>query len=139
MNKNNNKFSFIFSSIIVIGVAIFLVILFRSINKETKIDLNDNYFEVKGLYGANFNYDDVTLIELKDTLPEVTYKTNGADFGEAKKGNFDVSGLGNCKLYILTKNGPFIYLKINDKYVIINYRDKNKTEQLYNGLSAHMK
>jgi len=139
MNRNVNKrVSLIIGGIIVIASILFVAILFKSISKETEIVMSDNYFEVTGIYGDKFNYKDISLVELKDTLPKVISKINGADLLETKKGYFDVTGLGKCELYILVNKGPFLYLTINHKYVIINYKNENKTEQLYKNLSEQI-
>ena len=140
MSKNLSKHhSIILGSIILIGSLIFVIVLFKSISKETPIVICDDYFEVDGMYGAKFNYDDITLMELRDTLPEVNNKVNGADLLEIKKGYFNVDGLGECRLYVLTNKGPFLFLMIHEKYVIINYSEKDKTEQLFNNLSKRIK
>lgn len=136
--KKINKFSYIISAVVLLCSAIFVLVLYLMINKETEIILNDQSFEVKGLYGATYSYNDITMIELKNTLPKIISKTNGADWGHVKKGFFDVTGLGNCKLYVLTNNGPYLYLKTKDNYVIINYTDKNKTNNLYNNLLKYL-
>jgi hypothetical protein len=142
-NEKDRKLAVLISSImtvvITVGVIIFLVILFNSTNKETETVLSDTSFEVKGMYGAVYPYKEILSVELKDTIPEITMKTNGAAIGAAKKGYFTVEGLGKCKLFLLSKEGPYVFIKTKDSYVIINYSDKNKTEALYNDLADKMK
>jgi hypothetical protein len=65
-------------------------------------------------------------------------KTNGAWLDESKKGYFELEGMGKCLLFSLSDEGPFVYLNVNGQYIIINYAEKSKTEQLYNDLTQKL-
>jgi hypothetical protein len=136
---NSTMISLILGGVIVIGVAIFLILLFKSTTKETQITLSDNSLVIDGMYGDTFNYSDITSVELKDTIPVIKLKTNGAWLGESKKGYFDLEGMGKCLLFSLSDSGPFVYINADGQYIIINYEDKSKTEQLYKDLSEKVK
>lgn len=139
MKLSNNKIGIIFGSVMVIVVMIIIAVTTLRTNQETKVTFSDQYFTIKGMYGDQYNYADINLIELKDTLPEITNKTNGAALGKTKKGYFDVTGLGNCILFLFENQGPYLYLKIHDKYIIMNFKDADKTKQLYDELSGRVK
>ncbi|MBH1939998.1 hypothetical protein I5677_03690 [Mobilitalea sibirica] len=139
MNQSSRKlFSYILGAIILVGVTIFLVVLYNSTKKETEIVISDEYFEVQGMFGATYYFDDIEVIELRDTIPKITRKNNGSGLGEVKKGDFEVEGLGSGKLFILSKEGPYIYVQTKDSYVIINYKDQTKTKELYESLTTYL-
>jgi hypothetical protein len=138
MKKKNFKMNNMMGIIIGIAAFIFVMVLYRKINQEMEIIVADNYFQVTGMYGGKFQYDDITLMELKDEIPKILSKTNGADWSSVKKGNYEVEGLGEGKLYIFTDVGPFLFIKTKDSFVILNYKDENKTKQLYEAISKHL-
>jgi len=127
---------FALAAIIIAGVILFIVLLGRSTNKETEVVLSDTSIEVKGMFGCLYDYDEISAVEMKDTMPPIGRKNNGSGLGEVHKGRFEVDGLGECRLYILSTQGPFLFIKTNDSYVIINYKEKEDTEKLYQDLLA---
>jgi hypothetical protein len=138
-NKEKKTFgvmaNLILSTIIVLGVMVFLIILFQSTTKDTKITVSDNSIKIGGMYGDTYSLSDITSLELKESLPAILEKTNGAAIGESRKGYFMLAGLGKCKLFTLADEGPFIYLNLKGQYIIINYKDQSKTKQLFNDIS----
>ncbi|MCX7771614.1 MAG: hypothetical protein N2376_00690 [Clostridia bacterium] len=122
------------AAIILAIVGIILISLNYLTNKDAEGLLRTGSVEIKAMYGGTFSYKDIASIELRDILPEVTEKTNGAWLGDNKKGYFTVTGLGECLLQVQTNQGPFIFVKLPDKYLIMNYADSKKTEAVYNGL-----
>lgn len=125
--------------ILIAGISLFVFFLGQSTNKETEVVITATSFEVKGMFGGTYGFDKVTAIEMKDTIPAVGKKINGSGLGEVMKGSFEVEGLGECKLYVLSKSGPFLYVLADGEYVIMNYKDKANTEMLYNNLLAKWK
>jgi hypothetical protein len=136
--KNSTIAGLIIGGVVLIGVAIFLYVLNKNVNIETEVIVRDSEFEVQGMYGGIYEYSSVTSVELKDSIPEILERTNGAAINEVKKGNFKLQDLGLCRLYLLSEEGPYLYIKVNDFYVIINYKDKTMTEVLYQELSAKL-
>ena len=142
MEKNikNKSFSPAISiglaGIVLVGVVVFLIFLNISTTKEAAVIINSQTFEIKGMYGNSFSFKDVTSIELKDTIPTVGMKTNGAGLGETKKGYFEVDGIGECLLFIHINKGPYLYIKAGNRQIIINYKDEEKTKQIYQTMMA---
>lgn len=136
---NGTVMGIILTGAILLAVGAFIFYLNGSTTKDTEIAVSDTSFEVKGMFGGVFEFDKVSSIEMKETIPAISTKINGSGLGEVCKGRFEVEGLGKCSLYILSKTGPFIYVDVDGKYVIINYKEKEKTEKLYNELLSSWK
>lgn len=118
----------------------FIFLSFKSTMQETEVVITPDTIEFKGIYGGKYAMGDVVEIILKDTLPTVLKKINGAGLKDIKKGCFHLEGIGECKLFVHNvKKGPFVYIKVNEQYIIINYKDQAKTEQLYNTLVSNTK
>lgn len=120
--------------IIFLGVAIFLFMLFNGTRKEIEVIIQGNQIVFKGQYGVTDNLKEITDIQLKNDIPAIGMKVNGAGLGEIMKGDFEVEGLGTCRLFVHSEKGPFIYMMVDGKYTIINFKDSAKTMAIYEEL-----
>jgi hypothetical protein len=134
-----NAMKITFAGVIIIGAILFILFLNSTTKKETEVKIAGETFEITGSYGKLFNFKDVTSIELKDTLPTIGRKTNGAGLGEVKKGYFELDGMGNSLLFINANKGPFLYIKAGDTQIIMNYIDGEKTKKLYQDMKTRWK
>lgn len=125
--------------IIVAGAAIFLTNLSNSTNEEATAVISADSVEFTGMYGATYEFSDILEISLDDTIPAAGYKYDGSGLGEVKKGDWEVEGLGRCRLFVMSKNGPFVVMRTTDRYVIVNFKDSEKTKELYNNLLEAVK
>lgn len=119
---------------ILVGTAIFVFTLMGGTKKEAEVKVTDGQIVITGQYGITYQLTDVSDIQLKDDIPAIGRKTNGAGLGEIKKGDFMVDGLGKCRLFIHKESGPYIYLTVGDGYTIINFGDPAKTTAVYEEL-----
>jgi hypothetical protein len=92
-------------------------------------------FEITGMYGDEWNYEDITSIELMEKLPEVTVRTNGVGLPTLSKGHFKVRGYGSSLLYIQKGSSPYIYIELNDKKIFINDKDPVQTRLWFEQVS----
>lgn len=137
--RNSIIAALIIGSGIIIALIVFFWLADKNKQVENEVVLNDTNFQVTGLYGASFNYDEVVSLELKEELPKITRRSNGASLGEINKGDFVLEGLGLSRLYLVSDEGPYIFIKINDFYVIINHIDQTLTKNLYSELVKRVK
>lgn len=117
----------VFFAAIVIGVSS----LMFSGNKASDIIIGNNDIEIKGMYGTDILIDDIKEVTLEESIPRIIAKTNGSNLGSKLKGNFKLEELGKVKLFIDKDKPPFIFIKLEQGYVIINLDNKQDTENLY--------
>ena len=117
-----------------LGVAIFLFVLVNGTKKETEVIIQGNQIVFTGQYGVTDDLKEITDIQLKNDIPAIGMKVNGAGLGEIKKGDYEVEGLGTCRLFIHTEKSPFIYMMVDGKFTIINFKDSTKTMAIYEEL-----
>ncbi len=110
--------------------------LFTHGNKETQVIVSDNLIDIKGPYSSKYAIKGIESVELKDTIPEILSKSIGYDMGSSQKGDFNLKGIGGARLYVNNEKGPYIYIKKEGKYIIINLKDENKTRELYDSIKA---
>jgi hypothetical protein len=129
-----NIISIAVTIVILAAVAVFLTILFTSTNEETKAVFGEDSVQFTGMYGETYAYADISSVTLEDNIPAIGEKTNGAGLGDVKKGDWTVDGLGKCRLYVMSANGPYVVMKTNGGCVIISFKDPEKTKGLYESL-----
>jgi hypothetical protein len=104
-----------------------------------KITLSERSIKISGIYGQNINIADIKNVELVNNIPEIILKTNGFNFGETLKGNFKLKDYGNCKLFLKSKDGPFLMIIDNKgERILINYENRTDTEQQFEELKKMM-
>lgn len=118
--------------IIVTGLLVSTMLIYGA--REPKVEVISNKIIINGMYSSSINKEDIREISLQDTIPKVLKKTNGFDFGYILRGNFTLEEIGVAKIYIRENKAPYIVIKTENKYYIINYKDSNKTIELYNKL-----
>lgn len=106
-------------------------ILYRG-TQETGIVYTDDSFYIKGMYGTRVNYQDISSVDTIYSMPKIKIKTNGFAFGKICKGNFKLTNDTVVKLFIHCDLHPVIVIQCKkDKNVYINFRDRQKTLDLY--------
>lgn len=111
-----------------------LIITFSLGSEPNEIKITDSSIVIDGSYGTSIKKVNITAIESIEILPEISSRTNGYSDGANKKGDFKLENGEKVKLYIQSKEGPFIKITSKDKVVFINYKDKDKTLELLNNL-----
>jgi hypothetical protein len=113
---------------------LFVFILLQGTKTEAEVILKDQTVEITGQYGKVYNLSDISEVRLADTIPAIGRKANGAGLGDIKKGIWEVEGMGQCRLFIEAAGGPYILLTTSQENVIINFKDAQKTQDLYQTL-----
>ena len=120
---------------VILAVAgVFVLSVFSATNKETEVKIENGMISFSGQYGASYSLSELSEVQKADSIPPLGTKVNGASLGQVKKGDFKVEGLGTCRLYVQSENGPYLLLKFKSATVIINFKDAQKTLSLYNSL-----
>lgn len=100
-------------------------------SRETKVEIGETTIGISAPYSIRYSFSDIQEVELRDTMPEVINKLDGFDMGKLRKGNFKLKDLGGARLYVNSEKGPYIFIKKQDKYIIISLKDGDKTEDLF--------
>lgn len=131
-NKDKKKnYKIIKAAGITIFILIFAVLMFTEKTMEAKFIISQNKVDIKsGMESTEFSLEDVTKVYIKNTIPHSS-KVMGFGWGSEKRGKFNVDGMGKGNIYVQSDSGKFLYIKLKDGFVIINYKDSNKTEEIY--------
>jgi hypothetical protein len=102
-----------------------------------KTTFGDTSIRFSGMYGFEIKKSDIQGINLTDSLPAIKLRVNGFSLGSVNKGFFNLDGYGRTRLLVNSDTPPFLIISQKNKQtVIINFRDKSKTEDVYNKIKA---
>ncbi|WP_226682506.1 DUF3784 domain-containing protein [Sutcliffiella horikoshii] len=128
---NKRKKSYIIStSIAVVSFTVLFVIFYVGF-QEAKLILKEDSFEISGVYGDEWSYEDITQVELLEEMPEVLLRTNGYGMQSISKGHFKVKNYGSSLLFIYKGHSPYLLIETNDDTIFINAKDAEKTKDWY--------
>ena len=119
-------------------------ILFHQGNKDPAINTLDNSIQIKGMYGLDIAFSDITDISLIDkSMSEIGYgqRTNAyGGIGNALKGHFKSDSLGKMLLFVQKKTSLTIQIERGDKETVyISLNNRYDTECLYLDLITNIK
>lgn len=137
-NRKNNPRSRKIEMGVFIGSILAVIIAISSLfihgSREVKVEIMEDRIAIVSSYGTMVKKENITEITLEDSIPKVLNKVNGFDLGYTLRGVFTVEGMGSGSIYIHENKPPYIVIKADKKFFIINYKDPNKTIELYEKL-----
>lgn len=138
--KFETKFSIAFTSIVLIVILVSLISIYNRRNNENSISIDDNFIKVEGMFGTTIKKESVVSITLQDTLPKLKWKDNGFSLAGIKIGRFRTVDKKTVRLYIYSKQSPFIEIKLRSgDNCYIHRKDSLETIQLYNRIIEQIK
>ena len=132
---------FAVASLVFFGIIMAVVFgsMQRSRTTEPEITIDSQNLVISGAFGVTQPLSGIRNVELKEDAPVDTYKTNGLGIDDIRRGSFDVQGLGNGKLYVHLSQKPFIYITTDNSFIIINFKNSTRTQQLYDEIIKNWK
>ncbi|HLR51438.1 MAG TPA: DUF3784 domain-containing protein [Candidatus Avamphibacillus sp.] len=124
-----------------VGTLLFIITITAVGYMDNDINVSEDMFEITGMYGIEWNTEDIEIVELLDKLPEVHLKTNGFATGNLLKGRFRLEDPYGSGLLFIHKNSDskVLFVATNDEYVMINKKNANETEEIYEQLITVVK
>lgn len=116
------------------GIAVVIMMLGDS--KPSTFEIEDNMLVIGSSFGVSVPLLEISNIELTESIPKTTYKTNGLGLGSIKKGEFKMEGIEKAQLYIDESVPAFIRFIHADTVFYINMATPEETRQLYQTLMA---
>ena len=129
MKISNNK-----KAAIVVIVSLVAILPIAIAYRESSVIVDNKQIRITGMYSERIPIEHLNQVFLANTLPAITMRTNGIAIGSIRKGYFRSSSLErNVKLLLHSRNAPFLYIIYgdNDKHVILNFRNSEKTLEVY--------
>ncbi len=131
-----SKFSPTLTIILIVLILLLGPILYGK--REMRVNLTKSEFNLVGVYGLTIKYSDIKQLDTISSLPRIYLKTNGYAFGKTLKGNFTLNDGTKAKLFITKKRPPYILIKTESDILYINFRNPDKTVNLFNALTTNL-
>ncbi len=118
----------LFTAIILLPIA--SVTIINDITVPEMI-INDKTISIKSYkYDYDLKLDEIISINIKEGIP-IGYKTNAIATSMYLRGNYNISGYGNSKLYIMTNANKYIVIELEDTFILYNESSVEETEKLF--------
>lgn len=130
------------SIVLMVVAAIILAVnipLFIMTYKTTNVEITQDTIKIVGTYKRTITTSEVEAVKLLDSIPKIKMKTNGIGIGQIQKGNYKLEGIDKGFLYLESDTGPYIEIATKDYTFFINYKDDNKTSELFHKLTNELK
>lgn len=93
--------------------------------KEDKLIIHKESIEFTGSYGENLNQSEIKSIEIVNSLPQISFKTNGFAVGKIRKGFFKTTQGEVIKMIINQDKGSYIlFTRTNGKKLYFSSKEK---------------
>lgn len=98
--------------------------------QDYKFIIKNDSFEITGMYGDEWKFEDIKKVELLEKMPKVTSKQNGFGTTSISKGVFSVKGYGSSLLFIKKgASSKILYIETEEKKIFITGKDANETKE----------
>ncbi len=102
---------------------------------ENEVTITDDTFEISGMYGIEWDIDDIIDVQLLEELPVVEIRTNGISASNLLKGRFRLEDpYGTGTLFVKRNLSPYLYVATEENYLILNRDTRSETEEIYKKL-----
>ena len=131
------KFNVLAVVLLTLPMILFPLIFIVPSHNETTVVIDDEKIRLIGSYGVTIPLEQLNQVFLADTLPNIGLRRGGINTGTIRKGNFESRSLRqNVWLLLNSNNKPFIYIihGDNNRYLILNFRNSEKTREVYEQL-----
>lgn len=125
-------------SIFTVAIVAGLLYFATKVQANVTIDKQNITVSAGFLEGCQYKTNDIRDVFMKDTIPPSS-KIVGTGIGSLRRGSFNVEGLGKGHLYVESDKGPYLYIMLKDSFIIINYKDAEKTKGIYDMVIGYKK
>jgi hypothetical protein len=123
--KNNPQ-----SIILALVITVFIILSSMFLIKGISVETLDASLKIKGLYGTEVQYKDITEIKEIDSMPIWGLKTNGINLGFMNIGMFTYKELGKVRLFELKKEKPYVLMVSKTEKIVLGL-GKEKNKEIY--------
>ena len=122
--------------VIVIGVPLLLVfgVMFYRGSQPPTAQVTAAEFIVSGNYGTTVKLDDITSVSLEPDHPRVRHRLRGFSARGTQRGRFRVHTLGDGLLFTRADEPPYLLVKTEDSFILLNAESADETCRLHDDL-----
>ncbi len=116
---------------VVVGVVALLTVFYLQM-RPPEVTVTPQQISIRTpFYGEDYPMAEITGVSLESRLPRILVRTNGFAAGGQLRGWFRLEGLGEGKLFLDVAAPPFVFLRLQRGFVILNLGEPDQTRALY--------
>ena len=133
-NPKSGKISVIITvaTLVVVGVVIYFA------DRPTTFEMTNSGLSISGMYGDDYAWESIETVDMLTELPEIAARTNGSAVGSSLKGNFKFKNGEKAVLFLDKSVPPFIRIEVDDKIIIFNESDADKTRKMFKQMQQYV-
>lgn len=113
-------------------LVVFLGVVAFPLCRGTSVSYTNETLRISGMYGTEIPCSEIRRVSLEQTLPEITWRTNGLSVGDVKKGYFRTGDDRKVKLFLASDKAPFLHVQtIWNEDIYINSSRPEEIRKLY--------
>ena len=128
--------TFIIAAGLLVLIGVGIAIMMISDSQPVTFTIEDETLKIDAAFGVSVPIPEIKDIELVQSLPIITRKTNGLGLGSIYKGEFLLEGDVKARLYLDESLPPFIRFIYDDTVFYVNGASKEATQALYEQIEA---
>jgi hypothetical protein len=122
--------------IVLVGAILFIAFAMSRGLAENEVIATNEAIEIAGQYGETIDVNDIRSIQLVESLPGISIRTNGFALGNARKGSFKTVDGEIVKLLMSSNEFPIIKIETKTGRHIYYSASTDRNKQLYESLLA---
>jgi hypothetical protein len=122
----------------VAGLVFAAVIVYSGMQPPAVTLTADDFHVSSGMYSNTVAYSAIQSATLQDAIPRIRLRTNGFGAGNTMRGSFSLESWGSGRLYINRDAPPFVVIRSSSNFVVVNFKEPERTRALYTDLTAHL-
>lgn len=132
-NPNSSKETKIVLVIVIFIMLITCIPIMAIGYSSTKVTITDTSIKISSGVNASIPKNKIKSVSLVDEMPKIHIRTGGIDMGRIQKGSYSLDNDIKAKLFLASKEGPFIEIILDSSpsHYYINYKDSKNTKTTY--------
>ncbi|WP_409227014.1 hypothetical protein [Gudongella sp. SC589] len=116
---------------VIFGVTVLVAGVLLVVVLDPDVQVEGDRIQVSGLYKRDIHLEDVEDVGIQEELPGIEDQVNGLSMGNTLRGTFRIEGGEISTMFVQKNTPPFIYIRTGERLFVINFRDSQRTEDLY--------
>lgn len=125
--KRMLKYLFGFMLLVILS----LQLLFGYGNQPNPLELREDVLIIHGMYGVTIPRENISSVQLTDSLPATRFKTNGFATGNVRKGHFRSRDGRNLRLLLHDRNANMLFIDLTEGKDIYYQAPDESAEVVY--------
>jgi|GEM_PF-2160162 hypothetical protein len=116
---------------IIFGITVLVAGILLVVVLDPDVQVEGDTIQVSGLYKRDIQLEDAEDVSLQEELPQIQDQANGLSIGNTLRGTFRIEGGELSTMFVQKNTPPFIHIRTGERLFVINFRDSQETEDLY--------